>query len=199
MELAEKTFKKVEERNGGKGLEAVGTEGGKEGKSKVITSCRYLEEKLRECSKREGVVMAKGVETLGVGLRTRTRHLGAKEKARRKKVRGEILAHQETWNLPERQKTIGVRKLPSLLPAGAWTGQAVGVAPTERLKLRRLMSAAADKKDSVSLSPISEVNNLEVEEELSTMATLPSLLSLLSSFFFPLSRLLSLLSSRYSL
>ena len=46
------------------------TEGGKEGTSKVIASSRYLEEKLRECSKEEGVILADSVETVEVGLRT---------------------------------------------------------------------------------------------------------------------------------
>ena len=48
----------------------------------------------------------------------------------------------------------------------------MGIAPTERLKLRRKISVAACKKKSVSLSLFKEVNSLEVEEELSTMATL---------------------------
>ena len=49
----------------------------------------------------------------------------------------------------------------------------VGVAPTERLKLTRQMTAAAaGKKESASPSLFMEVKNLEVEEELSTMATL---------------------------
>ena len=58
-----------------------------------------------------------------------------------------------------------------MVPARAWRGQAVGVALTERLKLRRQMAAAADKKESVLLSLFFEVNDLEVEEELPTMAT----------------------------
>ena len=41
------------------------------------------------------MVMATSNEGLGVDLRTRTKQLGAKEKSRRKKVRGEILARQE--------------------------------------------------------------------------------------------------------
>ena len=45
------------------------------------------------------------------------------------------------------------------------------MAPRERLKLRRQMPAAAGKKESVSLFLL-EVNDLEVEEDLSTMATL---------------------------
>ena len=44
------------------------------------------------------------------------------------------------------------------VPARAWEGQAVGIAP------------AAGKKVSLSLSM--EVNNLELEEELTTMTTL---------------------------
>ena len=59
-----------------------------------------------------------------------------------------------------------------LVPARAWGGQAVGIAPTERLKLRRQVAAAAGKKESVSLSLFMNVNNFEVEEELSTVATL---------------------------
>ena len=51
-------------------------------------------------------------------------------------------------------------------------GQAVGIAPTERLKLRRKMAAAACKKKSVSHSLFMDVNSLEVEEQLSTMATI---------------------------
>ena len=48
---------------------------------------------------------------------------------------------------------------------------AVGMAPTERLKLRRQMAAAAGKKSTTSLSLFMEATGLEVEEELSTMAT----------------------------
>ena len=33
------------------------TENGKEGKSKMIASCGFLEDELRQCSKEEGVTM----------------------------------------------------------------------------------------------------------------------------------------------
>ena len=46
------------------------------------------------------------------------------------------------------------------------------MARKERLKLWREKAAAAGKKKSVSLSLFMDVNNLEVEEELSSMATL---------------------------
>ena len=55
-----------------------------EGESKVITSCGYFVEKFQECSKK-GVVLATSVETLELQLGTRTKQLGAEEKARRKK------------------------------------------------------------------------------------------------------------------
>ena len=61
------------------------TEHGKEGKSKMIASCGFLENELRQYSKEEGATLADSVETLGVDLRTRVRRLGVEEKARRKK------------------------------------------------------------------------------------------------------------------
>ena len=54
-----------------------------------------------------------------------------------------------------------------------WRGQAVGVAPTEGVKLRRQMATAAGENQSRYLFfHGGEVNDLEVEEELITMATL---------------------------
>ena len=68
----------------------------------------------------------------------------------------------------------GVRKSlwTGLVAATVWRGQAVGIAPTERLNLREQMAAAAGKKESASLSLFMDVNILEVEQELSTMGTL---------------------------
>ena len=60
------------------------TEGEKEGKSKMIASCSYLEKKFRHAVKKEEVGLSTSAEKLGVDLRTRTKQLGAKEKARRK-------------------------------------------------------------------------------------------------------------------
>ena len=73
--------KKVEKE----GLKLSVTVNGKEGKSKMIASCGFLENELRQYSKEEGVAMADNVETLGVDLRKRVKRLGAEEKARRKK------------------------------------------------------------------------------------------------------------------
>ena len=60
------------------------TEGGKEGKNIAITPSKYLEEKLQDCSRKEGSALETTVGTLGADLGTRTKQLGAKEKARRK-------------------------------------------------------------------------------------------------------------------
>ena len=69
---------------------------------------------------------------------------------------------------------VGVKKLPraGMIPARAWGIHSVGMSPTERLKFRRQVAAAAGKKESTtSLSFVMEAYGLEVEEELSTMAT----------------------------
>ena len=48
-----------------------------------------------------------------------------------------------------------------LMFARVWRGQTVGIAPTERLKLRRQMAAAAaGKKESASLSLVLELNKI---------------------------------------
>ena len=55
--------KEVVERQG---LKLSVTENGKEGKSKMIASCGFLENELRQYSK-EGVTMADSVNALGTG------------------------------------------------------------------------------------------------------------------------------------
>ena len=56
-----------------------------EGKGKAVTSCRYLEERFQECSKK-GVVLATGVGTLGVVLKTRAKQLGSEGEDLKKEV-----------------------------------------------------------------------------------------------------------------
>ena len=60
-------------------------ENGKEGKSKIVASCVFLENGLRQFSREEWMTLADSVETLGVDLRTKGKRLGATEKARRTK------------------------------------------------------------------------------------------------------------------
>ena len=84
-QMGKKMVKRPREEVEKRGLKLSVYENGKEGKSKMIASCGFLEEELRQCSKEEGVTMADSVETRGVDLRTRVKNLGVKEKARRKK------------------------------------------------------------------------------------------------------------------
>ena len=83
---------------------------------------------LRVCSKREGVVLAESVGALKVDLKSQTKQLGAKEKARRKKchVRFSLIRKHRVFETSY-MKT-GVRKVlrTGLIPASAWGGQAVG-------------------------------------------------------------------------
>ena len=58
-----------------------------------------------------------------------------------------------------------------MVPARTCGVHAVEMAPSERLKLRRQMAATAGKKSTTSLSLFMEARDLEVEEELSTLAT----------------------------
>ena len=68
---------------------------------------------------------------------------------------------------------VGIKKLlrAGMMPPRNWEVHALGMAPTERLKLRRQMAAAAGKKSTTSLSLFMEAYGSEVEEELSTLAT----------------------------
>ena len=58
-----------------------------------------------------------------------------------------------------------------MVPARTWGVHGVGLAPAERLKLRRQMAAATGKKSTTSLSLFMEAYGFEVEEEFSTWAT----------------------------
>ena len=46
-----------------------------ESKSEMIAPCGFLEERLRQCSKEEGVTMADSVATLREDLRSRVKRL----------------------------------------------------------------------------------------------------------------------------
>ena len=81
--IADKVLKSMRRKVKEKGLKLSITEVGQEGKSNVIASFSYLEDNFQEYSRREGVGLATSVETSGVDFRTRTKQLGAEQKARR--------------------------------------------------------------------------------------------------------------------
>ena len=125
------------------------TENGKEGKSKVIASCGFLEDELRQFSREEGVTLADSVGTLGVDLRTRVQRLGAKEKARRKKCNVRFSVIKKSKAFRKNYMKVGVKKLSraGVMPARTWGAHAVEMFQTERLKLRGQMAAAPGKKE----------------------------------------------------
>ena len=143
-EMAKKVMRKLKEEVEKKGLKLSITEKGKEGKSKMIALCGFLDEKLRECSREGGVTMAGRVETLGEDLRTRVKKLGVKDKARRKKCKVRFSLIKKNKASHKSYMKVGVKGMlrAAMMPARTWR-----MAPTERLKLRRLMAAAAGKKE----------------------------------------------------
>ena len=173
-EMAKKVMKRLREEVGKKGLKLSVTKNGKEGKSKMIPSCGFLETELRQCSKEGGVTMAGSVENAG----SRLENLGAKEKAKRKKcnVRFSLLkkkkAFQKNYVKVERSKSCCERVWCRQERGG---GMLQGRLQTERLKFRRHVAGAAGKKSTTSLSLFMEAFGLAVEEELSAVATHPDL------------------------
>ena len=94
-EMAKKVMKKLKEEVEKKGLHLSVKENGKEGKSKIIASCGFLENEWRQLSREEGVALADSVETLGVDLRTRVKKAVSKRKSKEEEVQGEVLTLKE--------------------------------------------------------------------------------------------------------
>ena len=115
----------------------------------MVASYGFLEDELRQCSKEEGVTLADSVETLGVDLRTRVKRLRAKEKARRRKCMVRFSLVKKNRAFQKNYMKVVVKKLlrTGMVPARTWRVHAVEMAPTERLKLRRHVTAAAGKKE----------------------------------------------------
>ena len=103
VEKAEKILKKKSETDE-KDLKLSTTEGGKEGRNKAITSCKYLDERFHQCSKK-GVPLETSAEAPGVDLRTRTKQLeaaGGEGEGEEEEVRCETPAHQEKSDVTEK-------------------------------------------------------------------------------------------------
>ena len=80
-------MKKLKEEVEKQGLKLSVNENGKEGKSKMIASCVFLENELSQFSKEEGVTLADSVENLGVDMTTRNKKLGRMSPKERLKLR----------------------------------------------------------------------------------------------------------------
>ena len=121
-EMAKKVMKKLKDEVERKGLKLSVTENGKEGKSKMIASCGFLEDELRQYSRDEGATVADRVETQSVNLRTRVKKLGAKEQARRIKCRVILSILNEFKAFQKCYMKVGVKKLlrTGMMPARTW-------------------------------------------------------------------------------
>ena len=86
-EMAKKMLKKLKEEVEKKCFTLSVTENGKDGKSKMIVSCGFLENLLRQFSKEEGVTLADSVETLG--------DAGRQKKKRGGRSASEVFNHKE--------------------------------------------------------------------------------------------------------
>ena len=77
---------------------------------------------LRQYSREDGVTLADSVETLGVGLRTRAKRVGAKEQARRKKCKVRFSIFKKNNALQKSYMKVGVQKLlrAGMVPARTW-------------------------------------------------------------------------------
>ena len=78
-------MKKLKEEVEKKGLKVSVTENGKEGKSKMIASCGFLEDELCQYSK-EGVTLADSVENAGSRFENKSQEVGSKRRRKKKKV-----------------------------------------------------------------------------------------------------------------
>ena len=94
-EMAKKVMKKLREEIEKKGLQLSVDENGKEGKSKMIALCGFLEDELRQFRREEGVTMANSVANAGRRLENKSEKDASKRKSKEEKVRSEILGHQK--------------------------------------------------------------------------------------------------------
>ena len=95
-EMAKKMMRKLKEEVGEKDLILSSTEKGKEGgKCKMIASCGFLEERLRECSKEEGGDDGRQCGHAWSGHENQSQEDGSERKSKNNEVQGYVLAHEE--------------------------------------------------------------------------------------------------------
>ena len=166
--MAKKVMKKLKEEVEKKGLKLSVTENGKEGQSKMIASCGFLEDELRQCSEEEGVTI-RHCGNDGCRLKNKSQEVGSKRKSEEKEVQSEILSYQQEGSLPENFVKTGAKKIlrAGMVPARTWRVHAVGIAPTERDRWQQERA----KTVQPLLLLLVEAYGLEVEEDLSTLAT----------------------------
>ena len=110
----------------------------------------------------------------GSGLENQSQEVGRERKSEEEEVQGEILDHQEEQGL---SKELHEGRCEEVVKNRCGASKELGSAcsgncPQQKdSKLKRQMAAAVGKKSTTSLYPFMEAYGLEVEEELSTLAT----------------------------
>ena len=129
--MAKKVMKKLKEEVEKKGFKLSVTEKAKEGKSKMIASCGFLENELSQFCGEEGVNLADA----WLRLENKNISLWAKEKARRKKCKVRFSFTKKNKAFRKSYMKVGFKKLlrAGMMPARTWGVHAVGMSPTERL------------------------------------------------------------------
>ena len=98
-------MKKLKEEVEKKGLKLSVTENGEGGKSKMIASCGYWEEELRQFRKEGGVTLASNVETLGERerrLENESKKAWSEIKNEKKEVQNQVFACKKNQSLSKR-------------------------------------------------------------------------------------------------
>ena len=90
--MAKKVMTKLEEEVETKGPNLSFTENGKEGKSKMIASCSFLENELRNFSRSD---LGRQRGNSGRRLENNSEKAGSKRKSKEEEAQGEVLSHQE--------------------------------------------------------------------------------------------------------
>ena len=171
--MAKNVTKKWKEEVEKKGLTMAVTDKGKEGKNKMIASCGFLEEDVRQCSI-EGVTTADSVETLGVDLRTGVKRLGVKEKARRKTCKMRVSLIKKNKPFQKNYMKMGVKKLPR---AGYGASKDVeracgGGGPCRKINIEETDGGSSRQIEyHFTVCVHGSIFGLEVKEEMSTLAT----------------------------
>ena len=154
------------------------TKAGNEGKNQAISSCEYLEERFWECSKKEGVVFATNVETLGGGLEKEKQRSWGRRRRRKESsaMRDVRLSGKNQSGLPEKlhedwcEEVVedGFGPCDSMERTSRWHRS------YRKAEVEEADGGSSSRQEGVGIAfPLFlEVNILKVEEELSTMATL---------------------------
>ena len=93
--MARKVMKKLKEEVERKGLKLSVTEDGKEGKSKMIASCGFLENELRQFSREKGSDLGRQRGNTWCRPDNEGKKVGRKGKSEEEEVQGKVFACRE--------------------------------------------------------------------------------------------------------